>query len=809
MISPVSKVAIQPSYIEVPSRALLASHSLIQNEIPSGLFFSQWKSAYLETPGNIRISYVSGSQSALYQAKEEALHLSQVLGGVLVAGIHHRKQSLFVLRSLARSTEVRALVEFWDRFLLKNPHGIVVQYFYGDGGEVIQEALNQSSCGHRVIIVGINPTITPAHASAYYFGSTNGWLCGGRHRYDLMLPRNPNSEGMVVRRLIDPVFVAALQHPFLCVSPSLMGKSSSSEMLALTPEILAILDKYSDKASRYHVELASIVHMDRSEIFFRGLRQGSRLARAWKASLAERELWPERRIDRAVGLTLSALKVYSYAVCLSAHRMQEHVAEPKKVYCRHETSTARAFVRRKHFSGYVLSEAMSFGDNKVYPAEIFPGAIFPNGQFTRIRAPKFRPYPDEKGGMLYHITDLFPYGIFKEHDFPHSRFFFGGLLSCPGRRTVERRDPIRPHLHSSVLPNHIFPDDIQCDGLFINRPHDPYPYGEFPSGLYDDSGMSALRDIFPYASFFRGELIPERFPNGTAPLDHPIRRTLPDGVLPKVYPGGILPNGTFLHGAISHPFGVFPNHSFPYKEYFFGNFDYKGRFLAQLANSRDPRFIATTEKITALVTTTVSKTSHTAFVEKSIATGQIDLAGAYVFIGFWSVYSIAQAILLYLEGSQRVRQVRAIALGISSAALYVNSVELVHKIRLAYNGKASPFDTAIHGSLIAYGGTALLRDAIKFANPWIKQQCHRVARTLALVRTPSEEMHKISNRFRSELRNTRITSAIVHLLIAGIMSGFFTITSGSAEWDFEAGKLWMIQMLFVLIVSVSLVSLIH
>ncbi|MEF9497464.1 DUF687 family protein [Chlamydia sp. 04-14] len=174
----------------------------------------------------VGVGYVNGSSSTYREAMVEAIHLSEALVGGPVLGVYHSgreltRRYLTFLGSLSQDSVVcQVLLAVWEEYFSQHPEGCFLQYFYGDGGHVIDAALAATPYIDRIEVIGISPTFYPrvGRVTTYRLsGDVTSLL--DREGFLLSQPRtlsySHNSFGVFFPSFCDPAFLTAIRSHML------------------------------------------------------------------------------------------------------------------------------------------------------------------------------------------------------------------------------------------------------------------------------------------------------------------------------------------------------------------------------------------------------------------------------------------------------------------------------------------------------------------------------------------------------------------------------------------------------------------
>lgn len=354
-----------------------------------------------------------------------------------------------------------------------------------------------------------------------------------------------------------------------------------------------------------------------------------------------------------------------------------------------------------------------------------------------------------------------------------TNLFLGRLNRQQASHDYAVRPNATGHLPNGSYPQSIYPCQVASDGAFPDGSHpfgnfvqevgkyfyyidfmsgSPnytdagfYPCGITPEGVFPD-GTSPYRDLvdFSLVRFFAGDYIPSR-----------ALGSLPNAAnFPSIYPGNILPNGTFLNSDYPHPYGYYPQDDFPYDRYFFGQFNYEGSFVRNL-----PIYLKNQTSYDIYRRDYFQRMEESEF--EMLSMGSLDL--------FWAIYTGAQLILLSCQGKKH-RKIRAVALGISSTGFLANVFDLVNGLGTGVSSSGF-FSSSIQATLCLYAGASLLKDTIYYSLPRVRQQIYNFAFSNQEIDV-YEVLGKVGRHFHKNLRNIRAFTA---LFMVALMSNSFLV----------------------------------
>lgn len=715
--TPTENIAI-PIERELEEREDDATEPLISTQ----RFFCQWETEKERKGLGVGVGYIGDTSSTIHDVYIEALHLSQTLNGILVFGVHR-----------AQSQQVEAMIECWEEFLQLHHYGRFIQYFYGNGADVVEEALRRSYCSDQIVLVGINPSRIIHHPYVYYYrswGIQRSWFLS-RSLHVMTFSVNPNSSSIWSGGITDPVFIAAIQHAYYHT-----------------------LGGYPDELLSHHIpisrEVSQILQYPRTvreALIYKQVvdfTEGQWLMKISHEQLELGERWPEVRIAHLANITLCFARVgdYMYWLIKQAVGSYEELApDPKKSWSNgptpnpvsigsvtNATQATTAYFSRETYSylnntgNTSLSlqallnttiEPVNVGifsrtqTNTHFPREIYPCGIFPNGSF-----------PDGFSMQLDQNT-TFSYSL-----------FFQGKLS--GQLVAALRKPLSLG-YTKQNRWRIYPYGFDAYGYFLPRNKHYYsrPYSVISRQIDPHYSDGSLFTPFNYTMFFSGAF------NG---LEN-------SGITERIYPCGIEPDGKFTAKNLGfqqqnlYPYGSFPNCDFPYGSFFFDRFDYESAYL----NHSQARgwYIHPNASRELTGTQLVQARNYLTW----------DWYTALGLAGLWGIQGSCSALLVATAHSRRWKRLRITAIAITSTMVVLSVVDCTYNIQGILHSSVS--DSLVHGALIGYNATLLLQ---RFSLLVVKPL--RSLAQSSLQRYPVEVVNgirrhivKIDNNFRESYRN--------------------------------------------------------
>lgn len=264
---------------------------------------------YHEFPETVAVGYAAGSKSSRSEAKEEALYLSEALGGILVSGVYRKGYGC----NGSHSEAVRRIRAIWKSFFSTRGRGTFIQYYNHDAGEYVSEAYQSTPYQSYIILVGVNAYIAVGSPRSYLF-RTRWDLEMLMHRVlrktyevcrETLLPVNPSAANIFSLRFIDPTFLESIQFIFQKVVQHHVESNVSS--YTISPAIAALLSvpspfgKTTTVARAFNTDLFSQVEVLTacSEVFH-----------------SVDDMWPRERTMRVTELFLALMRAVDYGTAL-------------------------------------------------------------------------------------------------------------------------------------------------------------------------------------------------------------------------------------------------------------------------------------------------------------------------------------------------------------------------------------------------------------------------------------------------------------------------------------------------------------
>lgn len=704
-------------------------------------FFCQWDTGKERPNVSVGVGYIGDTSSTTYDVYVEALHLSQALNGTLVFGVQR-----------GQSREVEAVIECWEEFLHMYHYGLFIQYFYGNGADVVEEALRNSYCNDQIILVGINPSQVVRHPHVYYYSSWGSirsrFLPRGLHV--MTFPINPNSGTIWMSGIADPVFIAAIQYAYYRTlgRPPVEFLSSHIPVSMEVSQILQYPRTVRDVTTRRYAE---------------DFDTGQWLTKISQDMLEQGERWPEVRIAHLANTVLCCSHISDYVYLLAKRIIACYQDVFPPIEKQWSSCSLPSNTTKISFLPHVLQASWFRKENSLLDArlrEIYPCRILPNWSFP--------------GGI-----DLLPQG--DREIFPYNRFFEGQLFQDWYASAIFFQQAYHLEIKSlkqqwknnwwQMFPYGINPQGTFLPVLFRNETRWDYthPYSEvnqkihsyyamnFSFGAIDHEEVSLLAPL-NYTLFFSGALIG---------LENP-------GV-DTIYPCGILPNGSFSGAYLGsqqrdlYPYGVFPNNDFPYGSFFLDSFDYEHAYL----NGSNvcgwyirPSAIQTFLSGSKLVQVCDYKTTV--------------WWATWGFIGLWILQGSSSAILVATMCSRRWKRLRVLAMSITSTMVICTVLDGVYNIQRLFNGQSQ--EAWVRGALLSYDSVFLLRETALLAVKPVRRAIQSAWRKypVTLVNGMRRNLVKIDNAFRWDYRHV-IASIYLIISACGLLAGFMQVFSFSPK----------------------------
>lgn len=458
-------------------------------------FVCQWEETANPRCG-LEVGYVNDSHSTLWETREEGLELSRVLDGGTVFCLHNQGTD----QSLPCRNDFYALLLAWTNFFIQYPDGVFLQYFHGDGIQVIQLALAMCKEANRIVLVGIDPSEVPNHPRGYYYECRQGiWNFRGRPGVTAL--NNQGATGSYPR-FIDPTFTAALQFPFQKLLNKRHHGNRAVDCSAHLARILAIPTQERRPIPTSSASYSEVLQLVRSTTF--ASRQEDRLS-----SIAQKQM---------LETTLAILRLVDYATYFAGLGDEvvsdESSSEVSYFHPRERIVNRNYFANLLFRDGTFLesSPLQSLIQVRALPQGIYPMGIAPDGRFTE------GTYLGERNASHNAEDTAYPLGQFFYANFPYERYFRGDFADeglIPYGLPLESLPQIdcTGRFCQSLRYWHFFSGASALSGTNLSQyPGGILPNGRFPNGLYPFGYFSPeYNQTFPYRAYFRGELIAQNF----------------------------------------------------------------------------------------------------------------------------------------------------------------------------------------------------------------------------------------------------------------------------------------------------------
>ncbi|ANH78679.1 DUF687 family protein [Candidatus Chlamydia sanziniae] len=302
----------------------------VSSPVPQAPIFHAIYNSNVSTPVStplVGIGYINGSQSGYFDTQNEALYLSQLLGGREVIVVQNRGGGvacpLFCQTQIENSPMCRALLDIWEEFFTTHPEGsIFMQYFFGNGAIYIRASLCQTPYVNSIVLVGICPSVYPEHHRALYYrvlGDLPSRMdCQGFLRSGVVtLPYSSGSFGIFWISFRDPAFSFAILNAFMqtagvSVVSQRMAGSPVSESMEMVPLRTSFQEMPQEEESvvgivGYEMGGVSLVRTSSPNIFTR--------IHTWLhtevtvADLEENPLPPDNILDRLTELAVIIVRI--------------------------------------------------------------------------------------------------------------------------------------------------------------------------------------------------------------------------------------------------------------------------------------------------------------------------------------------------------------------------------------------------------------------------------------------------------------------------------------------------------------------
>lgn len=778
-------------------------------------FVCHWGNSSQEE--GLGVGFVCGGNVTLLEAREDGLELSRILGGVSVSGVYNRGRGPACLCFLVQQREIEELLRVWEEFFTDHPEGKFIQYFYGNGGNVVDVALAYTEYARQIVVVGINPSQLPGHEDAYYYCYSQfvPKMLAREEQRVIRLPERVGSIGGPVR-FSDPTFVAALQYPYQC-QRLLPVPKVPGEAFVMTANYAAILGEKPEEGG-YYVRVP-VSKNESPELFYKAYT----LMRSAHFALKEEEHWTENRFQHWLGLWISCLRVLDGALFLIGQGrnmdtnvdMEVHVKRHLPRQKRIVVSPARPPNARQERVGKPLSDLIFIDGGflsvsplsnvlpvRKLPFGLYPMGITPSGEFTEGL------YGGSCNSQQTTSCPNFPFGKFPDETFPYETFFKGWFSTFSLYTITAPVDEQGRYVGENITEkifqegtdeSQVTPYGIQPDGTFpfactLDLKVDVGHWQRCDTGYTDRPGWkesickknreryrgSKCRD-FDYGAFFKGELHPRVIGDHLNSSDD--SRYL--------FPGGIFPNGSFPNRALGdeYPYGRFLtpefNHTFPYELFFKGAFVPK---TAQLVPMTSREFLLQFDQDIyegwgGIWRNGGSRSFHNVqdllnFVDELESfvrnyPWNSETIRACLFSAYWGLLGVSQCVVLHPSNGSVMRVIKRAARAFSVTAFFMNIADLVHSSQMLWWPQYPKAEVYVQSSLVIYSSVACFNDLSQHVFPGIRNQLQRVTKLITKVQAQEEgTIKKISANFRRDLRSVR---KIIHLFFALLCASAFLI----------------------------------
>lgn len=698
--SPLSSLRIQTnSYIS----------DTAQQEPCTRRFFCRWDNLRSQYCHNgTGVGYIGNANESLWESFHYGVHLSFLLDGQLVFGINYEKE-FFAKEPISERLSVHELVECWREFFDIHEGGRFIQYFYGNGGTIVEQALKFSRFSRWICVVGINPCKVLNHEPALYYRSWGDFHSRNVRDQVVTLPLNPDTDSLFFPSFSDVTFFSAIQHAYYRVlrfaPPVLLSKhwpiSQEIQLILGDPKLCKTLGE-------------RVQYFDESQWLQQSVQKCLSSEERVRASTAER-VWASLN---------SCLHILNFTELFARSRLP--LSKYTKEQWHIQVFLKRIFVKRKLVQDIFNSKGepvirdpninVSSYISGEFPRDIYPCGIMPNGSM-----------PIGRGGP------------FVRGAFSYSKYFSMQLMPM---------DLVEPYYH---------PYGLKAGGAFHLRTNQiRWPYA-FLSYEYIQA--------FNHSIFFSGGMIG-------------LEGTEFQEVL---YPCGITPNGTFtghylgFEPAYSHPYGFFPDNNFPYKSFFFGNFNYEQAFIENHSKMRSNVVGESTRPEGIL--TTYEQFYHRQLA-KLHATQQLQQTLYLAILGYWMLYSLAQAMLVLSHRSGYHRRLRTLALGFTSSVYIAHIGTLINNF-MTYTEE----DRIIHVTIGVGSGVPVIYEALTRFLPYVRSQ----VQSLEGIEVPS--IQGCRRRFAQAGKEMKRVLPRAAILVS-ILKAIYTVCVGLGQsvasfFDFE------------------------
>lgn len=414
------------------------------------IFTASWE-AYSLFDSDIGVGYISGSSSTDLEAREEGLELSRLLKKTVV-GMHNHGSAV--------NDAVSSLCAIWSCFF-SNGGETFIQYFFEDGSLVVQQALEMTSYGEKIVLVGINAKTIFSHSKAYYYESYKGLkACQAKSELAITMPQDKNAWSLSSPRFHERTFFPALLYPFQLHAVS--EPKYSSPTVIVEANIAAVVGAIYKGHEKYEYTHHELTDQDCNSV-----PRAAYLQHTVCSAKQDMDPWADKNIRNIFDFVLTLMRLFEYAVYMSSSFDYRSFLDNDRILVKKRSLRSYSNFKVKPTStlifkdgsflpGCSLSSLIPIGK---LPDDTFPMGITPNGDFTH----------GLFGGFCGHLQTGMcpskPFGHFPFGSFPYKVFFRGDFSTWLPKsyhkfvRDLGSRAP--RNIYSSV-----FPFGITSDGVF-------------------------------------------------------------------------------------------------------------------------------------------------------------------------------------------------------------------------------------------------------------------------------------------------------------------------------------------------------
>lgn len=611
----------------------------------------------------IGICYLGASSTSEQDTQQESTYLSQLLFDSDVYGIHNSdplsNQDPFC------SHAVRALLDFWDKYLSANPTRHILQCFYGDGCFAISKALEITPYKQKITVVGINSDCQINHTNAF----------------SLQVPPSALNSNQTIR---NPILSKGLLEAFY--DAIAIPESTDLKTIPLSDRI------------EEHLLLDEDTSLENHE---NGANQNE-----WKLDRA-------RHIFNAA---LACLRLGGYSFLMLRNAViNTHVSRYAKAYRQRRSITNAAGNTTSTFSSYPLTSTSQITQKsqtvtshlattlptatavpKISEADlryIFPCGILTNGSFP---------------------GDRFPLGTYSnENPFPYAKYFNGTLTQHFNRS----RDNTLPHPYGFTYQGHFLP---RCSGKEVSMPYSCVSKaGQFNKTLFFGGGYINNEDpgeeiIYPcgirpngtftgqYLNLTVGEPYPYgQFPNEDFPYLSYFFNSSFD-FMGEYNTNHGRPNSTLSGGHSFFRLNLTSRCDPDYGDDYDPVYVYLGENRDTFNESIESTRVATTIRLTrSEITTSLPYDTVTRqLVHIGLASNQSFL----YFTGYWAFQGMCETALRFGYGDKK--KIRALTFAANTSLVLGNLVDMTTNLQnicgATQGTSRDPVDLIVQGSICAY-----------------------------------------------------------------------------------------------------------